>query len=108
MLSNYGQCYLQFIEQDYNQNSPYYRQGNNIWKGISVERGILVNQSETTYFGSKILNSDIPNKQEMFNNYIIAGFERHNLIYSNIINLEFMFNDDDMKEYSMHRYLDYI
>lgn len=104
MLSNYGQCYLQFIEQDYNQNSPYYRQGNNIWKGISVERGILVNQSETTYFGSKILNSDIPNKQEMFNNYIIAGFERHNLIYSNIINLEFMFNDDDMKEYSMHRY----
>lgn len=104
MLSNYGQCYLQFIEQDYNQNSPYYRQGNNIWKGISVDRGILVNQSETTYFGSKILNSDIPNKQEMFNNYIIAGFERHNLIYSNIINLEFMFNDDDMKEYSMHRY----
>ena len=104
MLSNYGQCYLQFIEQDYNQNSPYYRQGNNIWKGISVDRGILVNQSETTYFGSKILNSDIANKQEMFNNYIIAGFERHNLIYSNIINLEFMFDDNDMEEYSMHRY----
>ena len=104
MLSNYGQCYLQFIEQDYNQNSPYYRQGNNIWKGISVDRGILVNQSETTYFGSKILNSDITNKQEMFNNYIIAGFERHNLIYSNIINLEFMFDDNDMEEYSMHRY----
>ena len=104
MLSNYGQCYLQFIEQDYNQNSPYYRQGNNIWKGISVDRGILVNQSETTYFGSKILNSDIVNKQEMFNNYIIAGFERHNLIYSNIINLEFMFDDNDIEEYSMHRY----
>ena len=40
----------------------------------------------------------------MFNNYIIAGFERHNLIYSNIINLEFMFDDNDMEEYSMHRY----
>lgn len=107
MLTNYGQCYLQFIEQDYDQNSPSYRQGNNIWKGISVKRGILADQSETTYFGSKILNSStIKNKQEQFNNYIIAGFERHNLLYPNIINLEFMFNDEDtnIKEYEMNRY----
>lgn len=105
MLSNYGQCYLQFIEQDNHPQSPSYRQGNNIWKGISVKRGILADQSETTYFGSKILNDDsIKNKQEMFNNYIIAGFERHDLLYPNIINLEFMFNDPEMEEYSMNRY----
>lgn len=104
MLSNYGECYLQFIEQDNDEHSESYRQGNNIWKGISVQRGILVDQSETTYFGSKILNSSVNNKQELFNNYIIQGFERHNLLYPNIINLEFMFNDNDMEEYSMHRY----
>mgnify|MGYP003470477431 CR=1 FL=1 len=104
MLSNYGQCYLQFIEQDYDKNSKAYRQGTNIWKGISVKRGILTDQSETTYFGSKILNSDISNKQERFNAFIQQGFERNNLLYPNIINLEFMFNDPDIKEYSMNRY----
>ena len=102
MLSNYGQCYLQFIEQDYDKNSKAYRQGTNIWKGISVKRGILTDQSETTYFGSKILNSDISNKQERFNAFIQQGFERNNLLYPNIINLEFMFNDPDIKEYSMN------
>ena len=104
MLTNYGQCYLQFIEQDYDKNSKAYRQGTNIWKGISVKRGILTDQSETTYFGSKILNSDIINKQETFNNFIMQGFERNNLLYPNIINLEFMFDDSQENEYSMHRY----
>ena len=104
MLTNYGQCYLQFIEQDYDKNSKAYRQGTNIWKGISVKRGILTDQSETTYFGSKILNSDIINKQEVFNDFIMQGFERNNLLYPNIINLEFMFNDNEEHEYSMHRY----
>lgn len=104
MLTNYGQCYLQFIEQDNHINSYSYRQGTNIWKGVSVKRGILADQSETSYFAAKILNSSIPNKQELFNNFIMQGFERHNILYPNIINLEFMFNDNEKEEYSMHRY----
>lgn len=104
MLTNYGQCYLQFIEEDNYKQSPTYRQGTNIWKGISINRGILTNQSETTYFAEKILNSDIENKQEVFNNFIMQGFERNELLYPNIINLEFMFNDNSQDEYSMHRY----
>lgn len=105
MLSNYGQCYLQFIEQDYDIQSQSYRQGNNIWKGISVQRGILTDQSETSYFAAKLLNDEkITNKQEVFNNFIMTGFERHHLLYPNIINLEFMFNDEEKEEYSMHRY----
>ena len=105
MLSNYGQCYLQFIEQDNDKVSQSYRQGNNIWKGISVLRGILTNQSETSYFAAKLLNDEnITNKQELFNNFIMKGFERHHLLYPNILNLEFMFNDNSQDEYSMHRY----
>ena len=105
MLTNYGQCYLQFIEQDYDIQSKTYRQGNNIWKGISIKRGILTDQSESSYFAAKLLNDEkITNKQEVFNNFIMKGFERNNLLYPNIINLEFMFNDDDQEEYSMHRY----
>ena len=105
MLTNYGQCYLQFIEQDYDMQSKTYRQGTNIWKGISIKRGILTNQSESSYFAARLLNDEnITNKQEVFNNFIMKGFERNNLLYPNIINLEFMFNDNDKEEYSMHRY----
>lgn len=107
MIQNfgYGQCGLQFIEQDNYKNSESYRQGKNIWKGILVNQGILAEQSETSYFANKILSdSSLQNKQELFNNYIQAGFERHGLLYPNIINVEFMFNDNDKDEYTMHRY----
>lgn len=104
MLTNYGQCYLQFIEEDNYRQSAMYRQGTNIWKGVSINRGILTNQSETTYFAEKILNSSLENKQETFNNFIMQGFERNNLLYPNILNIEFMFNDNSQEEYSMHRY----
>ena len=50
-----GSCYLQFIEQDNAVDSPDYRQGRNSWKGISVDRGILTEKTETSYFISKIL-----------------------------------------------------
>jgi hypothetical protein len=36
--------------------------------------------------------------------YILNGFERNNLLYPNIINLEFMFNDEDADNMSMHNY----
>ena len=107
MIQNYGygQCGLQFIEQDNYQNSEQYRQGKNIWKGILVKQGILTEQSETSYFANKILNdSSLNNKQELFNAYIQSGFERHGLLYPNIINLEYMFNDTEYEEYTMHRY----
>lgn len=107
MLQNYGygQCGLQFIEQDNIEGSESYRQGKNIWKGILIKNGILSEQTETSYFANKILSDNtLKNKQELFNNYIQSGFERHGLLYPNIINLEFMFNDNDNDEYTMHRY----
>lgn len=107
MVQNYGygQCGLQFIEQDNIEGSESYRQGKNIWKGILVKNGILTEQTETSYFANKILSDpNLKNKQELFNNYIQSGFERHGLLYPNIINLEFMFNDNDNEEYTMHRY----
>jgi hypothetical protein len=36
--------------------------------------------------------------------YILNGFERNNLLYPNIINLEFMFNDEDADNMTMHNY----
>lgn len=99
----YGSCYIQFIEQDNELYGQNYRQGNNSWKGIDVARGIITNKIETTYFANNILNSG-DGVQESFNNYILNGYERNNILYPYILNLEFMFNDDSLPEYEMNRY----
>jgi hypothetical protein len=36
--------------------------------------------------------------------FILQGYERNNLLYPNIINLEFMFNDENADDFSMHNY----
>jgi hypothetical protein len=43
-------------------------------------------------------------RQEKYNMYVLNGFERNNLLYPNIINLEFMFNDEKAENMSMHNY----
>ena len=112
-LNNYAESiadvaspiFLQFQEQDRDENDlrAKYKNGTNIWTGISLDKGVIVNKSETTYFSNKILNE---NKfiQEDFNMFLIDGFQRNNILYPNIINLEFMFNDEESETYSMHKY----
>jgi len=36
--------------------------------------------------------------------FILQGYERNNLLYPNIINLEFMFNDEGAEDFSFHNY----
>lgn len=36
--------------------------------------------------------------------FLLDGFSRNNILYPNIINLEFMFNDKDSADMSMHNY----
>lgn len=99
--SNIGSCYLQFNEQD--AEKKYTTQGMNTWKGISVNRGVITDKYETTYF-SNLIFEDNNSTQEELNHFITSGYERNNLVIPNIINLEFMFNDDGVETYSMHRY----
>lgn len=99
----YGSCYMQFIEQDNDLYGENYRQGNNSWKGIDVKRGIITNKIETTYFANNVLNEET-GVQEKFNHYILNGYERNNILYPYILNIEFMFNDNDVEEYEMNRY----
>lgn len=68
------------------------------WYGIAVDKGIVTERVETSYFAKKI------NNQTWANYYITDGFERNNLISSNLINMEFMFDDEDASLYSMNKY----
>lgn len=98
-----GSCYLQFIEQMYDKNDVNYRQGKNTWKGIALDKGILTEKTETTYFATQTLN-DPKSTQENFNMLLLNGFSRNNLLFPNIINLEFMFNDIKADNMSLHNY----
>jgi hypothetical protein len=80
------------------------RQGTDSWKGIDVARGLITNMMESSYFKTQVLKGDVA-VQERFNNYIINGYERNNVLYPYILNLEFLFNDElGGDEFSMHRY----
>ena len=101
-ISQYpGSAYLQFVEQE--QNDSINWQGKNSWIGISVDKGLIVKKTETSYFANKILNES-EGVQEKFNSFLMDGFERNNLVSANLINLEFMFDDPEAESYKMHRY----
>ena len=71
---------------------------NNQWAGISIGSNVISNKVENPYlFNQKTNFTDI-------NQYISSGFESHNQIMADIINLEFAFDDEDASLYSMHRY----
>lgn len=99
----YGSCYMQFIEQDTEKYGENYRQGNNSWRGIDIAKGIITNKIETSYFANEILERDSA-VQENFNDFIISGYERNNVLYPYILNIEFMFNDRQSEDFSMNRY----
>ena len=95
-----GNVYLQFKEQELKQSML---QGENSWTGIAVDKGLITTRKETSYISNKILNNP-SGRQEKFNMFLTNGFERNNLISSNLINLEYKFNDIDSEVFKMNRY----
>jgi len=59
--------------------------------------------AETSYFANQILNGTNC-VQEKFNMFLLNGYSRNNILYPNILNLQFMFNDDDAENLTLHNY----
>jgi hypothetical protein len=70
----------------------------NTWYGIAVDKGIITGRSETPYFFDQKTNFTDTNA------FISEGYERLNLLCPNLINMEFLFSDNDVSLYSMQRY----
>jgi hypothetical protein len=64
-----------------------------------LDYGIISEGSETTY-DFNINSSDFTS----LNAFVSNGFQRNNLLMSNLINIEYAFSDTDVSEYTMHRY----
>lgn len=95
-----GNIYLQFKEQD-DPETPTH--GENSWYGIAVDKGIVTQRVESSYFFNKVLTTSKHPNEEV-NSYLVNGFERNKLVSPNLINLEFMFDDTEVGMLSSNHY----
>lgn len=98
-ISDYpGSVLMQFKEQESQDETI---SGINSWIGVSVDTGLVVKMDEDSYFASQTIKQG---SQEKLNQFIVGGFERNRLVCPNLMNIEFMFDDDDSEPYKMNRY----
>jgi hypothetical protein len=71
------------------------------YNGASVAEGIYTRKGEIL---SGYFSSDSSDRMIDFETYMTSGFSRNGVIPPNILNLEFLFDDDDADEYSINRY----
>ena len=71
------------------------------FKGISVSEGIYTSKGELL---NEYLCSSKSDPMIDLEDYITSGFSRNGIICPNLLNLEFYFNDDDSKLYTINRY----
>lgn len=70
------------------------------WNGIDLKNGGFISKNEDIY--SQFFEKD---KTILENDYLLTGgFERNKVALSNIINLEFLFDDNEVEKYSINRY----
>lgn len=101
--SNLG-TYIRRIQQNrmYPKNPLYvnFKQGGySLYRGISINSGTYVEIPESQ---GQVLRKAVP--QLELEKYITGGFERNNVVYPKILNLEFLFDDDSSQEYEINRY----
>lgn len=95
---------IQFRKQDSDDNIEDVAQGKNTWHGISLNSGVLTSVSETSYFADQILDSNSGSVQEDFDGFLVDGFSRNMIAGADVLSLEWMFDDNSSKSYSMNRY----
>ena len=89
-------------------------QNTNIFNGISLDRGVAASAHESTSFSPDIIVVNDPTEaqqaeikkltQTNINEYYTRGYERNRLVAPDIINFEFMFNDDT-DQFSINTYI---
>ena len=81
------------LEVSWESDTPTY------WNGVAYQNGSLAAKGEFLY---DYYHKDGTIKD--FEDLITGGFERNGIISTNLINLEFLFNDDEAPLYGINRY----
>ena len=82
------------LEFSWDINTPTY------WSGAVYTQGTLSSKGELIY---DYIKQDRPIKE--FEEFITGGFQRNNIISTNLLNLEFLFDDEEAPLYSINRYI---
>ena len=70
------------------------------WNGINYTKGGFTSAGSFSYDG--LISKDATIIQNEY--FFTEGFERNNVLLANLINLEFLFSDDNAEDYSINRY----
>jgi len=84
------------LEVSWGYDSYTYFKGASITEGVYTKKGELLND----YFSTSASDGMID-----FEDYLTSGFSRNNIVCPNLLNLEFLFNDDESELYTINRYL---
>ena len=71
-----------------------------LWNGISLKNGGFTSAGEFSY--QDLITKDSTILEEEF--FYTKGFERNKVVCANLLNLEFLFSDDNAEDYSLNRY----
>lgn len=82
------------IEVSFEKDNP------TVWNGIDYAQGAITGKGEFLY---DFYTEDRPILE--FEEYITNGFSRNGIVSTNLMNIEFLFNDEEVKMYSINRYV---
>ena len=100
-IGNYIKKYVEQKDFKYDQSIYVNFSSHEIYYyGIDKKSGVLTQKVEN--FEEQLLKND--NTIMKMDDWITSGFERNNLIFPYIINLEFLFDDKDIEEFKFARY----
>jgi len=83
------------IEVSWGLNSYSY------FKGVSYADGVYTRKAELL---TEFLSSSSSDPMIDFEDYVTSGFSRNGVICPNLLNLEFLFNDDESENFTINRY----
>lgn len=101
--SNIGKYLRNYkLKTDFPTSSMFFDPNKNkvsSWNGISYDRGGFINKSEIIYEKFTVADQSIIESEY----FLTKGFERNGVVSANLINLEFLFNDN-VTDYELNRY----
>jgi hypothetical protein len=76
------------------------KQNLSYWNGISYDQGGFCKKGENIYKEYTIVDKTITESDD----FITMGFYRNSVVHPNILNIEFLFDDEDQEKYKFSRY----
>ena len=102
--SNIGKYLRKHVEADNFPKSAltasFVKGEQTFYNGIDLEKGGFASKGEYQY--KDTIDTDKPLIE--YNEFITDGFFRNSMTCANLINLEFLFDDDNVEDYSINRY----